>query len=221
MRIVNATYMSLDGVIQRLWEWTFDYRSGDVAKAIRDQLFDADALIMGRQTYDSFTEFWPTATDENGVADRMNSIPKYVLSHGMDQPIWNNTTVLTGSDVIDQIRDLKAKPGREILQYGYGPVTRQLIEDGLLDELRIWLHPLLAGNTEPGDQAGVVGAQASFQLGDVCTYNSGLAVLTYRRPDAKTNGEAGSSERRDFDLPGGHPADAALVASAPLKGLDS
>jgi dihydrofolate reductase len=189
MRIVNATYMSLDGVVQRLWEWTFDYRSDDVAEAIHDQLFNADALIMGRHTYDSFIQFWPTATDETGLADRMNSIPKYVLSHGMDQPTWNNTTVLTGDDVIDQIRDLKAKPGRDILQYGYGPVTRQLIEHGLLDELRIWLHPFLVGNTEPGDQAGAVGAQASLQLADVRSYKSGLAVLSYRSPDAETDGK--------------------------------
>jgi hypothetical protein len=64
--------------------------------------------------------------------------------------------VLAGDDVVDRIRDLKAQPGRAIVQYGYGPVTRLLIEHGLLDELRIWLHPLLVGNSEPGDQIGAV-----------------------------------------------------------------
>ena len=181
MRIVSATYMSLDGVVQRPWEWTFDYRSDAVAEAIHVQLFAADALIMGRHTYDIFAGYWPAATDETGDAERMNSIPKYVLSHSLDQPTWNNTTVLVGDDVVARIGELRAQPGRDIVQYGYGPVTRLLIENGLLDELRIWLHPVLLGNTEPRDQIGAVGAHASFELAEVHRVDSGLVVLSYRK----------------------------------------
>lgn len=183
MRIVNSTYMSLDGVIQQPELWTFDYRGDDVTKATQELLFGADALIMGRHTYDMFAPRWSTASDEAGLADRINSIPKYVLSHSLHEPAWNNTTVLAGDDVVERIRDLKAQPGGAIVQYGYGPVTRLLIEHGLLDELRIWLHPLLVGNTEPGDQIGAVGAQARFQLTDVHRSESGVVILTYNRPD--------------------------------------
>lgn len=182
MRIVNATYMSLDGVVQRPELWTFDYRSDDVAQATHDQLFGTDALIMGRHTYDIFADAWPTRTDENGEADRMNSIPKYVLAHSLDQPTWNNTTVLAGDDVVDRIRDLKAQPGRAVMQYGFGPVTRLLIEHGLLDELRIWLHPVLVGNSQPGEQIGAVGAHAGFKLADMRSFDSGLVVLSYDSP---------------------------------------
>jgi dihydrofolate reductase len=183
MHIVNNTYMSLDGVVQRPELWSFDYRSDDVAKVTREQLFGADALIMGRHTYDMFAPRWSTATDEPVLADRINSIPKYVLSHSLHQPTWNNTTVLAGDDVVERIRDLRAQPGHAIVQYGYGPVTRLLIEHGLLDELHIWLHPLLVGGTQPSDQIGAVGTQARFRLADVRSYDSGLVILTYNKPD--------------------------------------
>lgn len=123
-RIANATYMSLDGVVQRPELWTFDYRSDDAAQVSHDQLFAAGALIMGRHTYDIFAARWPAASDASGFADRMNTIPKYVLSHTLSKPSWTNTTLLAGDDVVDRIRALKQEPGQNILQYGYGPVTR-------------------------------------------------------------------------------------------------
>jgi dihydrofolate reductase len=180
-RIINATYMSLDGVVQRPELWTFDYRSDDAARVSHDQLFAADALIMGRHTYDIFAGHWPAATDPDGFADRMNTIPKYVLSRTLSQPSWTSTTVLAGDNVVDRIRALKQEPGQNILQYGYGPVTRLLIEHGLLDELHIWLHPLLVGNTDPRDHIGAVGAASRWQLDDMRRHDSGLVILSYRQ----------------------------------------
>jgi dihydrofolate reductase len=190
MHIASTTYMSLDGVVQQPEAWTFDYRGDDITQGTIDQILGADALIMGRRTYDVFAGFWPTVSDETGVADRMNSIPKYVLSHTLERPAWTNTTVLGGDAVVDRVRELKAQPGRTILQYGYGPVTRLLIEHGLLDELRIWLHPLLVGDRPSGDHISAVGAQASFELVDVHRYESGVVVLTYRNPEANPSGGA-------------------------------
>jgi dihydrofolate reductase len=185
-RIANATYMSLDGVVQRPELWTFDYRSDDAAQVSHDQLFAADALIMGRHTYDIFAAHWPAATDPDGFADRMNTIPKYVLSHTLSQPSWTNTTVLAGDNVVDRIRALKQEPGQNILQYGYGPVSRLLIDHGLLDELHVWLHPLLVGDTDPHNHIGAVGAASRWQLDDVRRHDSGLVILTYSRPEAPT-----------------------------------
>jgi dihydrofolate reductase len=182
--IANATYMSLDGVVQHPELWTFDYRSDDAAQVSHDQLFAAGALIMGRHTYDIFAAHWPAASDASGFADRMNTIPKYVLSHTLSKPSWTNTTVLAGDDVVDRIRALKQEPGQTILQYGYGPVTRLLIDHGLLDELHLWLHPLLVGNTDPHDHIGAVGAASRWQLDDVRRRDSGLVILTYHRPEA-------------------------------------
>jgi len=184
-RIINATYMSLDGVVQRPELWTFDYRSDDAAQASYDQLFGADALIMGRHTYDIFANHWPTATDSGGFADRMNTIPKYVLSHTLSEPRRANTTVLAGDDVAGRIRDLTRQPGRVSLQYGYGPITRLHNEPGLLDELHIWLHPLLVGNSDASDQIGAVGAQCRLQLEDVRRFDSGLVILRYHKPSTR------------------------------------
>ena len=195
--IVNATYMSLDGVVQHPELWTFDYRSDDAARVSHDQLFAAGALIMGRHTYDIFAGYWPAASDPDGFADRMNTIPKYVLSRTLSQPSWTNTTVLAGDDVVDRIRALKHEPGQNILQYGYGPVTRLLIDHGLLDELHVWLHPLLVGDTDPHNHIGAVGAVSRWQLDDVRRHDSGLVILTYRRPEADADDRSEQPEPAD------------------------
>lgn len=184
MQIASASYMSLDGVVQQPELWTFDYRGDDITQATIDQLFGAEALIMGRQTYDVFAGHWPAQTDDIGFADRMNGMPKYVLSNTLEDAAWTNTTVLGGDGVVDRLRELKAQPGGTILQYGYGPVTRLLLQHGLLDELRIWLHPLLVGDRPAGDLISAVGARAVFELADVHRYESGVAVLTYRPREA-------------------------------------
>jgi len=189
MQIANASYMSLDGVVQQPELWTFDYRGDDITQATIDQLFGTDALIMGRQTYDVFAGHWPAVTDDIGFADRMNNMPKYVLSNSLEEPAWTNTTVLGGDLVVDRIRELKDRPGGTLLQYGYGPVTRLLLEHGLLDELRIWLHPLLVGDRPAGDLISAVGAQAVFELADVQRYESGVVVLFYR--DRRADSTAG------------------------------
>jgi dihydrofolate reductase len=180
MQIASASYMSLDGVVQQPELWTFDYRGDDITQATIDQLRGAEALIMGRQTYDVFAGHWPAVTDDMGFADQMNGMPKYVLSNTLEDPTWTNTTVLGGDGVVDRVRELRARPGGTILQYGYGSVTRLLLEHGLLDELRIWLHPVLVGDRPAGDLISAVGAQAVFELSDLQRYDSGVVVLTYR-----------------------------------------
>lgn len=184
-RIVNSTYMSLDGVVQHPENWTFDYRSDDAAQFGHDQLFSSDALLMGRRTYDIFVEHWPKATDDAGFADRMNALPKYVVSNTLTNPSWSNTTVVNG-DITDQIRKLKDAPGQDILQYGYGAVTAHLLRVGLLDELRIWLHPLLVGGSEPDTLLFHEQVEAQLQLVSTQPYESGMVILTYQ-PDHGSN----------------------------------
>jgi dihydrofolate reductase len=180
-RIITSTYMSLDGVVQHPELWTFDYRSDDAARFAHEQLFNSDALLMGRHTYQIFTGHWPTATDAEGFADRMNSLPKYVVSDTLTEPTpWNNTIVIPRQVAAAQLRELKAQPGQDILQYGYGQVTATLVREGLLDELRIWLHPLLVGGNDPMDLLALVGAQAKLALVDLARYDSGMVVLRYR-----------------------------------------
>jgi dihydrofolate reductase len=179
-RIINSTYMSLDGVVQKPELWTFDYRDDAAAKFGQDQLFSCGGLIMGRHTYDIFAGHWPTANDAEGSADRMNSLPKYVVSDSLGEPRWNNTTVISRADLPARVAELKQQPGQDIFQYGYGPVTAALLRAGLLDELRIWLHPLLVGENAPDALLAGAGAAARLRLADARTYDSGLVILSYQ-----------------------------------------
>jgi dihydrofolate reductase len=180
-RILNSTYMSLDGVVQNPQDWTFDHRDDAASAFAHDQLFDCDALIMGRRTYEGMITYWPTATDTDGMVDRMNSLPKYVVSDSLTEPEWNNTTVISRTDFPARIRELKQQPGQDIIQYGYGPVTATLLREGLLDELRIWLHPLLVGGQKlDALLAGVEVHTTKFRLVDVKIYDSGLVILCHQ-----------------------------------------
>lgn len=178
-RVINSTYMTLDGVVQDPQHWTFDYRSDDAAQYAHDLLFSCDAVIMGRRTYEGFVEVWPNLTDETGMADRMNTMAKFVASDTLTDPTWNNTTVSNVKDFPELVRDLKARPGQNIVQYGYGPLTDTLISEGLLDELQIWLHPVFYGKAGPADLISHQATEANFRLADVRRYDSGVVILHY------------------------------------------
>lgn len=179
-RIINSTYMSLDGAVQDPQNWTFNYRDEAAETFAHDQLFSCDALVMGRHTYEGFTAYWPTATDTDGTADRMNALPKYVVSDSLSNPEWNNTTIINRADFATRMRELKQQPGQDIIQYGYGPVTAVLLREGLLDELRIWLHPLMVGGPARDALLAEVSADARFHLVDHRVYDSGMVILSYQ-----------------------------------------
>jgi dihydrofolate reductase len=177
-KVINSTYVSLDGVVTNPQEWTFDFRDDAANQFAGEQLMACDALLMGRRTYEFFSEVWPTMKDEGGFADKMNSMPKHVASRTLKETTWN-ATVIQG-DLAEAVDRLKRAPGKDILQYGYGPVTSTLIEHGLLDELRLWLHPILVGRGEVDDLLIGPRATATLKLADLKRYDSGLLILTYQ-----------------------------------------
>ncbi len=177
-RVINSTYISLDGVITNPQEWTFEFRDDAANKFAFEQLMASDALLMGRLTYESFSAVWPTMKDEAGFADKINGMPKHVASRTLKEPTWN-ATVIQG-DLAQAVDGLKRAPGKDILQYGYGPVTGTLIEHGLLDELRLWLHPILVGRGEMDNLLIGPRAKATLKLADLKRYDSGLLILTYQ-----------------------------------------
>lgn len=176
--IVNATYMTLDGDITNMQNWHFSYFSDKAAAAAREQLFDSDALIMGRKTYEGFAPAWMSRAGADDFSDRMNSIEKYVVSTTLTDPEWPNTTVIS-QDVVARLRQLKNKPGQQLLQYGFGPVTRLLLDNGLLDELRIWLHPVLSGAASAEDLLYRDMDQTAFSLNGTEVHENGLVILCY------------------------------------------
>lgn len=178
-RLINSTYLSLDGVVQHPEHYTFGYRSDDAAKYARDLLFAADAVLMGRTTYDLFAAVWPTVTDDDGLAERMNSLPRYVISDTLTDPGWAGTHVVPRAHARDRVRRLKSEFGT-IIQYGIGPVTTVLLDAGLVDEMHLWVHPLLVGPSDPADLISHTRPAGRFELLDVVRFTSGLVILTYR-----------------------------------------
>jgi dihydrofolate reductase len=177
-KIVSSTYMSLDGDIENMQAWHFEYFGDEATRTAERLLGAADALLMGRLTYEGFAEAWTGRAGQDDFADRMNAIPKYVVSTTLQDPTWNNTTVLSG-DVVTEIRKVKERTEGNILQYGFGDVSRLLVANGLLDELVIWLHPVLSGEATPDQLLYDDMPQARLTLAGTDVHSTGIVVLTY------------------------------------------
>jgi len=177
--IVNSTYVTLDGVIQNPQEWpSMGGFSGEGNQVQAKLLERCDAVLLGRHTYDAFAPVW-SALSGDPVSDRMNALPKYVVSTTLTDPQWHNTTVID-HEPIDTIRDLKQQPGADIVQYGFGPLAHALMAEGLLDELRLWVHPFFIGTGTAVDLLYRPGSSGTFDLVDSNTLDNGTVILTYR-----------------------------------------
>jgi len=176
-KIVNSTFVSLDGVINHMDRWHFDFVNDETTAFALQQLRDSDALLMGRHTYDVYADSWPGR--DGDLADRINAMPKYVASNTLDTAAWANSTVLRG-DLIEAVTKLKQDPGRDILMHGYGPVAKTLMRHDLLDELFLWVHPMLAGVGASDDLLLSVGLNMRLTLLDVERLSSGVVILSYR-----------------------------------------
>jgi len=181
-RIINSTYISLDGVIQNPQDWPGNgiEDDGTGGKVQMDLLSGCDALLMGGRTYPGFAPAW-MARSGDPYSDRINAMAKYVVSSTLTDPEWNNTTVIS-RDPIDAIRRLKEQPGLDIVQYGFGQLSYALLEHGLLDELRLWIHPLFVGRATADDLIFRPGATAQLELAGTLALNTGIVILTYRVP---------------------------------------
>jgi dihydrofolate reductase len=177
-KIINSTYISLDGVVDRPHEWPSVGDRGSKGDEIQAELlFGCDALIMGRRTYEGFAPVWPTRSDP--YSDHINAMRKYVVSSTLTDPEWSNTSVI-GGDPVAAIERLKAEPGKDIVQYGFGQLSSALLEHGLLDELRLWVHPLIVGKAEPGELLYRAMPSARFDLVDTTSLENGVVILGYR-----------------------------------------
>src|SRR4051794_14055340 len=180
-KIVNSTYITLDGVVEEPQAWpTLERRPADERqdKIQTDLLLASDAVLMGRRTYEVFAPAWQSRSGDP-LSDRMNTIPKYVVSTTLKNPDWPNTTVIS-SDAAAEIRELKEQPGQDIVQYGFGAVSTLLMENDLLDELHLWFHPLFVGEGTSDDVLFPKGPTTQFELTNSTILKDGVAILTYR-----------------------------------------
>jgi dihydrofolate reductase len=185
-KIVVTEFVSLDGVIEDpggaegtdFGGWTFKFNDPAGMKYKLDEVLDHEALLLGRVTYEGFAAAWPEMTDDVGFADKMNSMPKYVVSRTLERADWNNSTVLSG-DVADEVRALKAQQGGDILVAGSANLVRELTSLGLVDEFRLMVFPIVLGH---GKRlfADVTGTPV-LALADTRALDSGTVILTYHR----------------------------------------
>jgi len=185
-KIVITTNASLDGVVQdpdgeegfRLGGWFGQFGGKDLeqwAEVETDEALRAEALLLGRRSEEWFATRWASRTGE--WADRLNNMPKYVVSSTLQEPRWGNSTVLKG-DVVDEVSKLKQEIAGEILVYASYQLERTLIEHDLVDELRLVVFPVVLGAGER--LFGPTGDKKPMRLVSAQTIGDGLAFLTYQ-----------------------------------------
>ena len=177
-KLINSTYITLDGVITDPM-WTMPYFDAEASAFAGSQTDAADAMLMGRVTYDGMSLAWPSRDESDPAtgAAYFNNVKKWVASTTLTDPKWNNSEVLRG-DLVEEVTKLKAAEGRDILMYGYGVVTHALVRAGLVDEVRLWIHPVFVGG--PSISAPLGGdLPASMKLVDSRVMKSGVIVASY------------------------------------------
>jgi len=189
-KIVVTEFVSLDGVIEapgggedyKHAGWTFEIDRGEEGDKFKlDELVEAEAQLLGRVTYEGFAAAWPAMEDGAGFAEKMNSMPKYVVSSTLQEASWENSTILRG-DLADEVARLHREVDGVILVAGSAQLVQGLIEHDLVDELRLMVFPVLLG--EGKRLFGEVTAKKPLNLVDSKTIGAGIALLTYQ-PAAK------------------------------------
>jgi len=176
-KIVAGLFISLDGVFESPEKWHFPYFTDEMGAAVGDQMGEADTMLLGRVTYQEFASYWPHQSSDVPPADYMNDTPKVVVSNTLDSvDEWQNSSLLKGN-FVEEVTKLKEQPGKNIGVTGSGTLVRSLLENNLLDELRLFVHPLIVGSGKrlfPD-----VTAQIPLKLAESKIYDNGVLDLTY------------------------------------------
>ena len=178
-QLINSTYITLDGVVEgpHLWPALKGGTSDEGDTIQTDLLQTCDIVLMGRRTYEGFAPAW-SSRGGDPYSDRINAMRKVVVSNTLTDPQWNNTEVIAG-DVVGRVRDLKDDDGGDIVQYGFGDVSRLLLEHGLFDQLQLWIRPQLVGPGDVGDLLYRPGTAATFELVNSRVLSNGIVLATY------------------------------------------
>ena len=178
-KVVASELVSLDGVMGSPQEWAFSYSDDEMEQANASGMAASDALLLGRATYQEFASYWPYQNSANQpYTDYLNSTPKFVVSTTLEEPLeWQNSTLIKGN-LAEEITELKRLPGKDITIIGSAALVQSLLADGLLDELRLMVHPLVLGGGKRLFEDG--GDQKALELLDSKTFDTGVLYLTYR-----------------------------------------
>src|SRR5919108_3888203 len=193
-RLIASEFVTLDGVMEAPGHdqhrdgknaWALRYAGEDQQRYKSEELFEAGAILMGRVTYEIFAAFWPTAPKDEGFADRMNSIPKYVVSKTLRTADWRNTTIIGGNPA-EKVVELKQQAGGDILLLGSADLLNSLVQHDVIDEYRLMVFPVVLGSGKRlfRDATDIT----HLQCVDTRTFESGVTVLTYRPAERVPSG---------------------------------
>lgn len=192
-KIIVSEFITLDGVIEApggedsLGErsgWSLPFFSEETMKVKLDELLASDALLMGRATYQIHAAAWPSMTDEEGFADRMNSLPKYVVSTTLEKVEWNNSRLIRGN-IPEEVKKLKQESQRDILIDGSGELVNLLMQHDLIDEYRLLVHPVVVGK---GKRLFREDSQKKeLRLIEARALGTGVVALTYQPTETMKN----------------------------------
>jgi dihydrofolate reductase len=182
-KIVVTEFISLDGVVEdpggsedfKYGGWSFEFDRGEDGNQFKlDETMDSAALLLGRKTYEGFADAWPSR--EGDFADKFNDMPKYVVSSTLKDPDWNNTTVIDGA-VVEGVTKLRDEVDGNIVVHGSAQLTQTLIENGLVDELRLMVFPVVLGRGKR--LFGETSDKHTLRLTDSKTVGDGVAIQVY------------------------------------------
>ena len=199
-KLVVGTFLTVDGVMQgpggpeedreggfEHGGWSFNYWDDAMGERSVQSTLRAGALLLGRKTYEIFASHWPHVSDEDPIAAKLNSVPKYVASRTLDEVTWTNSTLIEG-DVAEAVARLKEEPGDEIQVTGSGELVQTLMEHDLVDEYRLMVHPIVLGSGKKLFRDRTT--TTPMHLVDAKIITSGLIILTYRPEDRRPRPQA-------------------------------
>jgi dihydrofolate reductase len=188
-RIVVTEFVSLDGVMEdpggsedfRHGGWSFEIERGEEGDRFKlDEALESEALLLGRVTYEGFAQAWPSREGE--FADKFNNMPKYVVTSTMEEGEWNNSTVIKG-DVASEVAKLREELEGDIVVHGSARLVQTLLEDDLVDELRLMVFPVVLGSGKR--LFGETSDKKRLRLADSKTVGDGVGILIYERAGAE------------------------------------
>ena len=184
-KIIATEFITLDGIIEdpggaektEHGGWSWQFWNEEAQKYKFDELFATDALVLGRVTYEGFAAAWPGMTDEDGFAERMNSLPKYVASETLDQLEWNNS-ILMKDNIVGKMTRLKREVEQDIVIHGSSKLINSLFPYQLIDEIRLMVFPIILGSGKRlfKDRTEL----KSLKLLETKTFETGVIVLHYQ-----------------------------------------
>jgi dihydrofolate reductase len=174
-QLILSNNVTLDGKVDDVLDWSIPGDDPDFVSRNVDLLRQSDGMILGRKSYEFFASLWPSRSGE--FPDLMNGIAKYVASSTLEDPEWQNTQLIEG-DVVKAVATLKEQPGKDLILYASGSLSDTLIQHGLIDEYRLWVHPVVFGKGKNLFEDGF--GRMDLELVDAVQIPAGVAILTYR-----------------------------------------